>query len=59
MPVVNVRIKWDEPEDKNWLNVYNLKMALEDHCKNTKFQVEDLDPPYNSSDLQPRKEVNQ
>lgn len=37
-----VRITWDEPQDINWLCNGNIKVALSEHCKNTKFEVEDL-----------------
>ena len=37
-----VRITWDDPKDINWLCNDNIKIALSEHCKNTKFEVEDL-----------------
>ena len=37
-----VKIKWDKPEDKNWLCADNISVALSAHCKNTKFEVSDI-----------------
>lgn len=37
-----VVISWDKPEDINWLTAENIKMALSDYCRNTKFNVEEL-----------------
>ena len=54
MPKTKVEIEWDKPKDKNWLNVYNVKIALGAHCKNTKFRVRDLEFPYNVSEDQPK-----
>ncbi len=39
MPEIKVVIKWDVPLDKNWLNKYNIQLALAEYCKNTKFDV--------------------
>ena len=38
-----VKIKWDKPEEQAWLCDANIQIALEQHCKNTKFEVKDLD----------------
>lgn len=53
MPKTKVEIEWDAPEDKNWLNVYNIGMALSAYCLNTKFTVRDLEYPFNVSKNQP------
>lgn len=37
-----VKIKWDTPTDKNWLCSDNIKIALSEYCKNTKFEVEEV-----------------
>jgi len=37
-----VKIKWDKPEEKNWLCDANIQIALQAYCKNTKFEVIDL-----------------
>jgi len=37
-----VKIKWDKPEEQAWLCDANIQIALEQHCKNTKFEVKDL-----------------
>ena len=38
-----VKINWDKPEEQAWLCDANIQIALEQHCKNTKFEVKDLD----------------
>jgi hypothetical protein len=38
-----VKIKWDEPSDKNWLCPDNIKTALSAYCTNTKFEVSEVD----------------
>ena len=38
-----VVIEWDEPAEQDWLCDANIQIALEQHCKNTKFKVKDLD----------------
>ena len=38
-----VKIKWDSPEDQDWLCGDNINIALSTHCKNTKFQVKELE----------------
>ena len=40
----NVKIEWDQPDEKQWLNTDNIEMALATHCSNTKFKVSTLDP---------------
>lgn len=42
-----VLIKWDKPEDQDWLCAYNIQIALGAHCKNTKFEVIELKEPSN------------
>jgi hypothetical protein len=37
-----VRIKWDDPKDKNWLCPENIKIALSAYCVNTNFEVEEI-----------------
>ena len=49
MPKTKVEIEWNKPKYKNWLNVYNIATALGAYCKNTKFKVRDLEPPFNVS----------
>lgn len=36
---IGVTIEWDQPTDPYWLNPDNVKVALEQHCPNTRFQV--------------------
>jgi hypothetical protein len=38
-----VKITWDKPEMQEWLCADNIKIALSQHCKNTKFDVQTLD----------------
>lgn len=38
-----VKIRWDKPDDKNWLCPDNIKMALSAYCTNTKFEVSEVD----------------
>lgn len=45
MPYQIVRIEWDSPNDKNWLNFYNIQLALSAYCKNTKFKVTEFFAP--------------
>lgn len=42
MPEITVKISWDMPKDKNWLNKYNILLALGHYCPNTRFEVEEL-----------------
>lgn len=42
MPKIIVKIEWDVPDDKNWLNPYNIALALHSHCKNSRFLVSDV-----------------
>lgn len=37
-----VKIKWDKPKQKDWLCDANIQTALRAYCKNTKFEVTDL-----------------
>lgn len=34
-----VTIKWDTPQERNWLCPENIELALSAYCKNTKFEV--------------------
>ena len=34
-----VKIAWDEPDDSNWLNAWNVQQALSVYCRNTAFEV--------------------
>jgi len=42
MPEINVNIKWNKPDDKNWLCPFNIEFALSQVCKNTKFEVKEI-----------------
>lgn len=42
MPSVKVKIEWDVPDYKNWLNAFNIGLALSKFCKNTKFKVTEI-----------------
>ena len=48
-------VDWDNPDDDNWMNRYNLKLALSEVCTNTRFQITDITDPENplSSEEQP------
>jgi hypothetical protein len=39
-----VKITWDEPQIKEWLCADNIKIALSAYCKNTIFEVNDIEP---------------
>jgi len=39
---ITVKIEWDKPDDKNWLNQFNIETALSAYCKNTKFKVTEI-----------------
>ncbi len=41
---INVKIKWDTPDDKDWLNPDNIATALSAYCKNTNFEVSEITP---------------
>jgi len=41
MPKITVTIIWDDPNDTNWLNQYNIQTALSAYCPNTKFEVKE------------------
>jgi len=41
---VVVEITWDKPEEQAWLCADNVAVALHTACKNTKFQVREVDP---------------
>jgi glutathione synthase/RimK-type ligase-like ATP-grasp enzyme len=43
-----VRIKWDEPKQKDWLCPENIKIALSAYCVNTNFEVEEI-PLFNKT----------
>lgn len=38
-----VKITWDKPQIQEWLCADNIKIALSSYCKNTKFDVKDID----------------
>lgn len=40
-----VKITWDKPEEQQWLCADNIKIALSQHCKNTKFEVVEISQP--------------
>ncbi len=40
-----VKITWDKPEEQQWLCADNIKIALSQHCKNTKFEVIEIQKP--------------
>ncbi len=42
MRLIKVEIKWDEPDEQDWLCPENISLALHSYCKNTKFEVEKL-----------------
>lgn len=42
MPKTRVEIEWDKPKEKEWLNRFNIEIALSAYCKNTKFKVREL-----------------
>lgn len=39
---VTVKIKWDSPDDENWLNPDNVAVVLHAYCENTKFEVTEV-----------------
>jgi hypothetical protein len=42
MPKTLVEIEWDKPDEKEWLNVFNIRIALSQCCPNTKFIVKEV-----------------
>jgi hypothetical protein len=36
---ITVKIEWDYPEEKHWLNADNVSLALHAYCANSKFKV--------------------
>jgi len=42
MPKIKVEIEWDKPNEKNWLNEFNIETALAAYCRNTKFKVRQI-----------------
>jgi len=38
-----VSIKWNEPKDQDWLCPQNIEIALSAYCKNTKFEVTEIE----------------
>jgi len=50
MREIKVKIEWDNPDDENWLNVFNIHLALSSVCRNTKFRVTNLDDASNFCD---------
>lgn len=51
MPSITVQIEWDVPDDPNWLNPYNLELALGDYCRNTAFTVTRVNDRRRESDM--------
>ncbi len=43
MPEINVTIAWDTPDDKDWLNVWNIDIALSQVYKNINFRVSTIE----------------
>ena len=43
MPSKVVQIEWDQPDDVNWLNQFNIELALSAYCRNTHFTVTDVE----------------
>lgn len=43
MPKIRVEIEWDTPDEENWLNPYNLELALSSYCTNTRFNVNEVE----------------
>lgn len=39
MPIIIVEIEYDEPTYPYWMNPDNVKLCLENECKNSKFDV--------------------
>lgn len=39
MPEISVKIIWNKPKDKDWLNQDNIALALSAYCPNTNFEV--------------------
>jgi len=37
-----VEIEWDKPQEQQWLCADNIAIALSAYCKNTKFNVKDI-----------------
>lgn len=44
MPEVFVRIKWDKPDNKEWLPPSNIKLCLSNQCSGTMFEVTEYSP---------------
>ena len=42
---ITVKITWDNPKEQQWLCADNIKIALSQHCKNTKFEVIEISTP--------------
>jgi len=44
-----VKITWDEPQMQEWLCADNIKIALSAYCKNTNFDVKEIEieKPFN------------
>ena len=38
-----VKISWDYPDEKFWLNPENIEKVLKAYCPNTNFEVEELE----------------
>lgn len=51
MPSRIVKIEWDVPDDRNWLNKYSIELVLNEYCPNTIFEVTDIE---DYEDLQKR-----
>lgn len=42
MPSIVVEISWDQPKERFWLNAGNVSLALHAYCKNTRFEVKEI-----------------
>jgi hypothetical protein len=50
MPFIEVKITWDTPKEKEWLNPENLKLCLEKCCPNTIFEIDYIGEKHDSED---------
>jgi hypothetical protein len=41
-----VEIQWDKPQEQIWLNADNIQIALSTHCRNTRFNVREINLKY-------------
>ena len=44
MPCLTVKIVYDWPVDRDWMNEGNVALCLHAYCKNTKFEVTTVVP---------------